>query len=141
MMKHVVYNTESTLRDVAPLASGAMFVMLVSSFVLMIYFVIAHSIDELTSTTAGFTIQTLFSLSAFIFIAVGVYWRKIWTARLDARANNMSRRHDYFEINVEDLKDLILHEWSGEIIDFRGLNRSFVHFNNEQDRIIFRLQR
>jgi hypothetical protein len=141
MMKRVTHKTTSTIRETYPWAAVAMAVLLLSSFGLMIYFAATNSLHNLNGDPLGDMVRGYFMFSIVAFFVVGGYWKKLWSFILSVRADRLARRYDYFEITADEWVVLSSPEWSGEIIDFMGLNRAFVHFDNEQDRILFRLGR
>ena len=139
-MKIITHNTDSTIRDIYPLASLTIGILLITSLARVGYLGWENNLQP-TRDPIGQAAAMLFGGTFMAFIVIGSNWKKLWSFILSAKADRLARRYDYFEITGDEWVTLSSPEWSGEIIDFMGLNRSFVHFDNEQDRILFRLGR
>lgn len=138
------YSVHSTVRDIYPWLSALMGMLLIVSFVGFLVVTAFHGSLPYTDL-----VKSSFAASLMFFVLTGAYWKGYWTWVITGKAEKLSRRLDYFEIDEDEYLDLCHHtcEYTGSYVEFRGIHseksppagRLFVHFDNEQDRILFRL--
>jgi hypothetical protein len=80
-------------------------------------------------------------VSIITFVMVGVKWKQLYPIILGYRAGLVSRLPGMYAISWEEGVQLRVHHVQGVLIHFRGLDKHFMRFDHDHDRVLFLIGR